>query len=82
MAYHISAGILEKETIHYKLTKWAAITTTIILVICFISRLSHSNWERNECLYIKISKYFASNETNMSNFHQVEVVGRDKNKTA
>ena len=28
------------------------------------------------CLNIKIYKYLVSNETNMSNFHPLEVVGR------
>ena len=32
----------------------------------------------NEVLNIKISKCFVSNQTNMSNFHPLEVVGRGR----
>ena len=45
-------------------------------LICFISRSNRSYWQRNDCLDIKISKCLVSNETNMSIFHPLEVLGR------
>ena len=36
--------------------------------------------ERNERLNINIFKCLVSNETNMSNFHPLEVVGRDSGR--
>ena len=43
-----------------------------VVLIRFIWRSNHCYWERNV-----IYKYFASNLTNTSNFHSLEVVGRD-----
>ena len=42
----------------------------------FKSRSKHCYWERNVCLNIKICKCLVQNETNMINFHPLEVVDR------
>ena len=59
------------------LTLWLLITTIVVLV-CFISRLNMLNirncyWEWKVCLKINICKCLV---TNMSNFRPVEVVDR------
>ena len=45
-------------------------------IFVFISMLNHCYWELHEHLNIKICKCSVSHWTNMSNFHQLEVVGR------
>ena len=45
-------------------------------LICFTGRLNRSNLERNLCVNIKICKSLISNQTNISNFHPLEVVAR------
>ena len=42
----------------------------------FYSVLLHCCWELKVCLNIKICKYLRSNQTNISKFHSLEVVGR------
>ena len=42
----------------------------------FMSRSKHCYWERNACLNINIFKYLFPNETNVINFHPLEVVDR------
>ena len=44
--------------------------------ICSTSWLNHSYWEWNVCLDINICECLVSNQTNMSNFQPLEVVGR------
>ena len=39
-------------------------------------QMFHWHWKRHECLDIKISKRLVPNDTRMSNFHPLEVVGR------
>ena len=41
------------------------------------SKFNHCYCECNKCSNIKISKCLVSNETLMSNFHPLEIVGRD-----
>ena len=51
--------------------------TTIVVLICCISRINHSYWGPNVCLNINICKCLVSNYTNMSNFQPLQVVDRD-----
>ena len=61
--------------VHNKVYQPLLITT--IVLICFISLPNHCYWELNVCLNIKNCKYMCSDQTNMSNFRPLEVVGRD-----
>ena len=43
-------------------------TRALVAIKCY--------WERNECLYINICKYFGSNEQVWVIFTQIDAVGR------
>ena len=57
--------------------------TIKVVLLCFISTLSHSylvignEWVSK----IKICKCFVSNQTNISNFQRLEIMGRGSRKT-
>ena len=66
-----------KYTFHFQkhdLSTLTSLSTTGVVLIRFISRSNHCYWKL-KCLNSKVCECLVSNKINMSNFHQLEIVG-------